>query len=61
MIHTSEQIKTKFKREGKSFVAWSAEHNFKYDDVIRVLNGFSKAQRGKGHEIAVKLGMKAAN
>ncbi len=58
MAITSEQIKAKFKREGRSFAEWARTNNYRYNDVQRVLNGFSKARRGLGHEIAIKLGMK---
>jgi gp16 family phage-associated protein len=61
MTYTADQIKTQFKKDGRTIVAWSAERGFVYKDVIRVLNGFSKASRGKGHEIAVALGMKTAD
>jgi gp16 family phage-associated protein len=56
----SEQLKNKFKREGRSFSQWAKDNGYRYHDVIRVLNGFNKGQRGRGHEIAVKLGMKEA-
>lgn len=55
-----EQIKAQFKREGRSFAQWARDNNYQYHDVIRVLNGFNKAQRGRGHEIAVKLGLKSS-
>lgn len=61
MTQTADQIKAKFKAEGVTIVAWSAERGYKYLDVINVLNGFKKGVRGKAHEIAVALGMKAAN
>lgn len=57
---TSEQLKIKFKREGRSFAQWARDNGYDYHDVIRVLNGFNKGQRGRGHAIAVKLGMKEA-
>ena len=56
----SDQIKAKFKREGRSFAQWARDNGYEYQDVIRVLNGFNKGQRGRGHEIAVKLGLKKA-
>lgn len=57
---TPEQLKNKFKREGKSFAQFARDNGYVYHDVIRVVNGFNKAIRGRGHEIAVKLGMKEA-
>lgn len=58
MAFTAEQVKKKFKQEGITFSAWAREHGYTPQEVIRVVNGFSKASYGKGHEIAVKLGMK---
>ena len=55
---TPEQVKNKFKREGKTFRAWADEHGYTAQEVCRVLNGFTKGTRGKPHEIAVKLGLK---
>jgi gp16 family phage-associated protein len=56
-----DQLKNKFKREGRSFSQWAKDNGYQYQDVIRVLNGFNKGQRGRGHEIAVKLGLKEAS
>lgn len=55
---TPEEVKAKFQREGKTFTEWAQEHGYRRTDVYRVLNGLSKAKRGLGHEIAVKLGLK---
>ncbi|PIV87606.1 MAG: DNA-binding protein [Hydrogenophilales bacterium CG17_big_fil_post_rev_8_21_14_2_50_63_12] len=55
---TPQQIKSKFRREGKTFTEWAAEHGYPRNAVYRVLNGFDKANYGRAHEIAVKLGMK---
>lgn len=55
---TPEQLKKKFEREGRSFADWARAHNYSVVAVYRVLNGFTKAKRGQGHEIAVKLGLK---
>ena len=55
---TPEQVKAKFKQEGKTFTEWAKEHGYRRDHVYLVLNNACKATRGKGHEIAVKLGIK---
>ena len=55
---TPEQVKEKFKQQGITFSDWAREHGYRPQEVIRVVNGFSKASYGKGHEIAVKLGLK---
>lgn len=58
MALTPEQVKAQFEREGRTFSQWAEEKGFRPADVYKVINGLSKAKRGKGHEIAVKLGMK---
>ena len=58
MPMTPDQLKNKFKREGRSFAEWARQNGYEYVDVIRLVNGFNKGRRGRGHEIAVKLGLK---
>jgi gp16 family phage-associated protein len=53
------QVKSKFRREGKTFTEWAVEHGYPRNAVYRVLNGFDKANYGRAHEIAVKLGLKS--
>ena len=55
---TPAQVKAKFQREGRTFTAWAKEHGYPRNAVSRVLNGFDKANYGRAHEIAVKLGLK---
>jgi gp16 family phage-associated protein len=57
---TPEQVKAKFHKEGKTVKQWAIENGYDPNRVYRVLGGFDKALWGKAHEIAVKLGMKAA-
>jgi gp16 family phage-associated protein len=57
---TGDQVKAKFEAQGKSIAGWAREHQYPLIEVYKVVGGFSKAKRGRGHEIAVKLGMKAA-
>lgn len=56
---TPEQLKAKFDAEGKTFAAWAQEHGYSRFAVYQVLNGQSKGRRGKAHQIAVDLGLKA--
>lgn len=58
MALTPDELKKKFKQQGTTFSEWARQHGYTPQEVIRVVNGFSKASYGKGHEIAVKLGMK---
>ena len=57
-VLTPEQLKRKFRQQGITFKQWAHENGYHYVDVYRVTNGFTKATRGKMHEIAVKLGLK---
>ncbi len=58
---TPQQIKQKFRREGKTFAAWAEEHGYEPNRVYRVLNGIDKGHYGQAHEIAVKLGLKTTH
>ena len=58
-IKTPQQVKKDFENKGKSISDWASEHGFAPQDVYKVLNGQAKCKRGKGHEIAVLLGMKS--
>jgi conserved hypothetical protein len=55
---TPEAVKRKFKQNGWTFAAWAKENGYTPVEVSRVLNGFAKGDRGKAHEIALKLGLK---
>lgn len=55
---TPDQIKQKFRSEGKTFSGWAREHGYRPNKVIRVLNGLDKGNYGQAHEIAVRLGLK---
>ncbi|MGG5965250.1 DNA-binding protein [Salmonella enterica] len=58
---TAEQVKSLLRQQGKTITEWANEHGYTRNDVYRVLNGQIKANYGKGHEIAVKLGLKSGN
>lgn len=58
---TPEQIKQRFKQRGMTVTKWAEDNGFKRNAVYRVLNGFDKANYGQAHDIAVALGMKAAD
>ena len=47
-----------FDRIGKPITEWARQHGFNRSLVYMVLSGGCKAKRGKGHQIAVLLGMK---
>lgn len=56
---TADQIKAKFRNEGRTFSAFARAHNLRLNDVYKVINGQHKGHRGKAHDIAVLLGMKS--
>lgn len=55
---SSEEVKSNLREEGKTLKQFAIEHGFEPNDVYRVIGGSRKALYGKGHEIAVALGMK---
>lgn len=57
----AEKLKRKFESEGRTFAEWARENGFPAVEVYKVLNGAIKGRRGRGHQIAVKLGLKAAS
>ncbi len=56
---TPAQVKQDFEQNGKPVSDWALENGYQPQEVYKVLNGQSKCKRGKAHEIAVKLGIKA--
>lgn len=44
--------------EGISMSDWAREHGFPRQAVYAVLSGRSRCTRGRGHSIAIELGMK---
>lgn len=58
MAITPEKLKAKFRAEGMTFKAFADSNGYPYGEVVRVVNGISKARRGRGHQIAVQLGLK---
>lgn len=58
MALTVEKLKENFAKEGKTLAQWARENNYKPRDVWLVVGGQNKARYGRGHEIAVKLGLK---
>lgn len=56
---TADQVKALFRQRGITFTQWAEENGYSRNEVYRVLNGQVKANYGKAHEIAVKLGLKS--
>lgn len=55
---TKAQVKKNLHEQGKTLKQFAIEHNFEPNDVYRVMAGSRKGLYGKGHEIAVALGLK---
>jgi len=57
---TPDQVREQFRQAGKTITTWALENGYRRNAVYRVLNGQDKAHYGQAHDIAVKLGLKAA-
>lgn len=55
---TVEQLKAKLSREGRTIKQWADENGYDIQTVYKVVGGTRKALYGRGHEIAVRLGIK---
>ena len=55
---SAQQARHWFYTKGISVSDWAREHNFPRAAVYAVLSGKSRCSRGRGHEIAIELGMK---
>ncbi|MBF0309483.1 MAG: DNA-binding protein [Magnetococcales bacterium] len=56
---TPQQFKQSLKNQGKTLKKWAIEHGYDPIHASRVLNGNIKGHFGKGHDIAVAMGLKA--
>ncbi len=57
-IRTAQDVRNDFIRKGISIASWARENGFDKATVSQVLNGGNAATRGRGHKIAVMLGIK---
>ena len=55
---TAQQVRAEFMRKGISIGSWADQHGFSRASVNQVLTGRNAATMGKGHQIAVMLGLK---
>ena len=56
---TPAQIKADFQARGVPVAEWADKHGYDRALVYRLLNGRAVGMRGKTHEVAVALGLKA--
>ena len=57
-MSTPDQVRERFRREGKALSDWAKENGYRPEQVYRVMAGINKGYYGKAHVIAVKLGLK---
>ncbi|BBL69714.1 DNA-binding protein [Methylogaea oryzae] len=55
---TADQFKARLKARGTTISQWARDNGFSPRDVSLVLNGQIKGNYGKGHTIAVRIGLK---
>lgn len=55
---TGEQAKRKLRDRGITLRQWATDNGFDYILVSRIVRGVQKGNFGKGHDVAVALGMK---
>lgn len=55
---TADQFREQLKKEGVTLKMWAEERGYNAEYCSRVLNGMVKGTRGKGHDIAKKMGIK---
>ncbi|MFG6468185.1 DNA-binding protein [Roseateles sp. BYS87W] len=53
------RVREDFFLRGESVADWARNHAFPVNAVYQVLNGHCQARRGRSHQIAVALGLKA--
>lgn len=58
-VLTPDEVKARFRAKGISIAQWARDNGYNKERVYRIINGFEACTRGKSHEIAVKLGLKA--
>jgi gp16 family phage-associated protein len=58
---TPEEVKADLRMQGRTLKQFAEEKGYDATQVYRVLNGTIKGFRGRGHEIAVALGIKTTH
>jgi gp16 family phage-associated protein len=57
-MSTPDQVRERFRREGKTLSQWARDNGYQPNKVYRVMAGIDKGYYGDAHDIAVKLGLK---
>lgn len=58
-VISRKQFKANLIANGITIKSWAIDHGFTPQEVTEVLTGKNKCIRGKGHRIAVAMGVKA--
>ncbi|MCK9987625.1 MAG: hypothetical protein AzoDbin1_04097 [Azoarcus sp.] len=56
--YSADKIKQLFQAAGVPVSTWAESNGYSRRDVYMLLNGQFKGKYGRGHELAIKLGMK---
>lgn len=56
---TRDEVREEFLRNGLAISEWARAHGFSVQLVYQVIAGRKRCKRGKSHEIAIRLGLKA--
>lgn len=59
-LRTAKEARNWFYDRGISLTDWARDHGYPRQAVYAVLSGRSRCTRGRGHQIAIALGMKPA-
>lgn len=57
-LRTAKEARNWFYDKGISLTDWARDHGYPRQAVYAVLSGRSRCTRGRGHQIAIDLGMK---
>ena len=55
---TADQVKEHLNAQGLTVKQWAEDNNYPLPEVYKIMSGERKGLYGRGHEIAVKLGLK---
>ena len=55
---TAQQVKEHLSAQGLTVKQWAEDNNYPLPEVYKIMSGERKGLYGRGHEIAVKLGLK---
>ncbi len=55
---TADEVKARLHTQGLTVKQWAIAHDYPVPEVYKILSGERKGLYGRGHEIAVRLGLK---